>query len=40
LIAAQGRRQELGGDYLPDDAAASAAMRPSATINAVLAKLG
>jgi isocitrate dehydrogenase len=39
LIAAQGRKQELGGYYLPDDTAASAAMRPSATFNAILARL-
>jgi isocitrate dehydrogenase len=29
----------MGGYYLPDDAKASAAMRPSATLNAALAAL-
>jgi isocitrate dehydrogenase len=36
LIAAQGRPVDLGGYYLPDDAKASAAMRPSATLNAAI----
>ncbi len=40
LIAAQGRKQDIGGYYLPDEAKSSAAMRPSATFNAILAKLG
>jgi isocitrate dehydrogenase len=39
LIAAQGKPVNLGGYYLPDDAKASAAMRPSATLNAALAAL-
>jgi isocitrate dehydrogenase len=39
LIAAQGKPVDLGGYYLPDDAKASAAMRPSATFNAALAAL-
>ncbi len=39
LIAAQGKPVDLGGYYLPDDAKASAAMRPSATLNAALAAL-
>src|SRR3954462_14154788 len=39
LIAAQGKPVEIGGYYLPDDAKASAAMRPSATFNAALATL-
>ena len=34
LIGAQGKPVDLGGYYLPDDAKASAAMRPSATLNA------
>jgi len=37
LIAAQGRPVDIGGYYLPDPAKASAAMRPSATLNAALA---
>ena len=39
LIAAQGKPVDIGGYYLPDSAKASAAMRPSATLNAALAAL-
>ncbi|MNL48226.1 Isocitrate dehydrogenase [NADP] [compost metagenome] len=39
LIAAQGKPQNIGGYYNPDDALASAAMRPSETLNTVLAGL-
>jgi isocitrate dehydrogenase len=39
LIGAQGKPVDLGGYYLPDNAKASAAMRPSATLNAALAAL-
>jgi len=39
LIAAQGKPQELGGYYRPDDAQTSAAMRPSKTLNEALATL-
>jgi len=39
LIAAQGKPQELGGYYRPDDAKTSAAMRPSKTLNEALATL-
>jgi isocitrate dehydrogenase len=39
LIAAQGKPVDVGGYYLPDPAKASAAMRPSATLNAALASL-
>ena len=39
LIGAQGKPVDTGGYYLPDDAKASAAMRPSATLNAALAAL-
>jgi isocitrate dehydrogenase len=39
LIGAQGKPVEVGGYYLPDDAKASAAMRPSATLNAAIAAL-
>ncbi len=39
LIGAQGKPADIGGYYLPDDAKASAAMRPSATLNAALASL-
>lgn len=36
LIGAQGAPVDLGGYYRPDDAKASAAMRPSATLNAII----
>lgn len=36
LNAAQGRPVDIGGYYRPDAAAAEAAMRPSATLNAVI----
>jgi isocitrate dehydrogenase len=39
LIAAQGKPVDIGGYYLPDAAKTSAAMRPSATLNAALAAL-
>jgi isocitrate dehydrogenase len=39
LIAAQGKPVDVGGYYLPDPARTSAAMRPSATLNAALAAL-
>ena len=39
LIAVQGRPIEIGGYYLPDDKKAEAALRPSATFNAILAEL-
>jgi len=39
LIGAQGKPVALGGYYLPDAAKASAAMRPSPTLNAALAAL-
>ncbi|MGD9614615.1 MAG: NADP-dependent isocitrate dehydrogenase [Alphaproteobacteria bacterium] len=39
LIAAQGKKVDTGGYYLPDPARTSAAMRPSATLNAALAAL-
>jgi isocitrate dehydrogenase len=39
LIGAQGKPVDVGGYYLPDDVKASAAMRPSATLNAALAAL-
>jgi isocitrate dehydrogenase len=39
LIGAQGKPVDMGGYYLPDDAKASAAMRPSATLNAAIAAL-
>ncbi len=39
LLAVQGRPAEVGGYYRPDDAKASAALRPSATFNSILATL-
>jgi isocitrate dehydrogenase len=39
LIASEGKRVDIGGYYHPDDAKASAAMRPSATFNRILAAL-
>ena len=39
LIAVQGRPIEIGGYYLPNDKKAEAALRPSATFNAILAEL-
>jgi isocitrate dehydrogenase len=39
LIGAQGKPADTGGYYLPDSAKASAAMRPSSTLNAALAAL-
>ncbi len=39
LIAAQGKHVDTGGYYLPDAEKTSAAMRPSATLNAALAGL-
>ena len=39
LIGAQGKPVDIGGYYLPNDAKASAAMRPSATLNAAIAAL-
>ncbi len=39
LIAAQGKPMDTGGYYLPDPAKTSAAMRPSATLNAAIAAL-
>jgi isocitrate dehydrogenase len=39
LLAAQGQAQHIGGYYKPDFTKATAATRPSATFNAILAKL-
>lgn len=36
LIAAQGKPQDTGGYYKPDDAQTAAAMRPSATLNGIV----
>lgn len=39
LTAAQGHAENIGGYYKPDSKLASAAMRPSATFNAILSKI-
>jgi len=39
LAAVQGKPADIGGYYRPDDAKVSAAMRPSATFNRILAKV-
>ncbi|HEX2862075.1 MAG TPA: NADP-dependent isocitrate dehydrogenase, partial [Lacunisphaera sp.] len=39
LVAVQGKPADIGGYYQPDDTRASAALRPSATFNAVLAAI-
>ncbi|HEO98990.1 MAG: NADP-dependent isocitrate dehydrogenase [Campylobacterales bacterium] len=36
LLAAEGKAQDIGGYYHPDDAKAEAAMRPSATLNRII----
>ena len=36
LLAAQGKPVDIGGYYFPDDAKCVAAMRPSATLNAII----
>ena len=39
LLAAQGKPVDIGGYYLPDDNKCSAAMRPSATLNAIVDRM-
>ncbi|HUA21706.1 MAG TPA: NADP-dependent isocitrate dehydrogenase, partial [Bryobacteraceae bacterium] len=39
LLAAQGKRVDIGGYYSPDDALCSAAMRPSVTLNAIIERM-
>jgi isocitrate dehydrogenase len=39
LLAVQGGPVDIGGYYKPDEARANAALRPSATFNAILAKV-
>jgi len=36
LLAVEGKAQDIGGYFHPDDAKATAAMRPSATLNAII----
>ncbi len=39
LLAAQGKPVDIGGYYIPDEAKCAAAMRPSATLNAILDRI-
>ena len=39
LVGVQGKAVDIGGYYHPDPAKASAAMRPSSTLNAILAAI-
>ena len=39
LLAVQGKPADIGGYYVPDDAKASAVMRPSTTLNAIIDEL-
>lgn len=39
LNAVQGRATDVGGYYLPDEAKANAALRPSKTLNAIISKI-
>ena len=39
LLAAQGKPVDIGGYYFPDDARCAAAMRPSATLNAIIDRM-
>jgi isocitrate dehydrogenase len=36
LVAAHGNSVDIGGYYLPNDELATAAMRPSATLNSII----
>jgi isocitrate dehydrogenase len=36
LLAVEGKAQDIGGYFNPDDAKAEAAMRPSATLNSII----
>ena len=40
LKGAQGRPVDIGGYYHPDEDAATAAMRPSATLNRIIDSVG
>lgn len=40
LLDVQGRPADIGGYYAPDDALATAVMRPSQTLNGIIAQLG
>ena len=36
LLSAEGKEQDIGGYYHPDEIKAEAAMRPSKTLNAII----
>ena len=36
LLSVEGKAQDIGGYYNPDEAKAEKAMRPSATLNAII----
>jgi len=36
LLSVEGKPQDIGGYYHPNDAKAEAAMRPSATLNSII----
>ena len=40
LIGAQGKPQDIGGYYHPNDAEAAKAMRPSTTLNGIIDSIG
>jgi isocitrate dehydrogenase len=39
LLAAEGKAQDIGGYYFPDDKKAESAMRPSATLNSIISSI-
>jgi isocitrate dehydrogenase len=39
LLSVQGKPADVGGYYQPDDKLASEALRPSSTLNAILAAI-
>ncbi|MBT5935664.1 NADP-dependent isocitrate dehydrogenase, partial [Sulfurimonas sp.] len=39
LLSVEGKAQDIGGYFRPDDAKAEKAMRPSATLNAIIASI-
>jgi isocitrate dehydrogenase len=39
LLAVQGKPMDIGGYYIPDNAMCAAAMRPSATLNAIIDRM-
>ncbi|MDD5212776.1 MAG: NADP-dependent isocitrate dehydrogenase, partial [Sulfuricurvum sp.] len=39
LLSVEGKHQDIGGYYHPDTEKVTAAMRPSATLNAIIASI-